>query len=155
MKQVRYFCSTNYQLNEFYYVLSRGFSSAHVPFQKIFVVCFLQEFDVEISQQKCGGYRIQSYFPSTVPGNAIASSHLLPLYSSTQSSSQRYESYKPSSESENSVEYFRWPRAAVHSLISLYKEIQLKNHYSDCQRFLNYGHLTGRFAQTLGRRRLM
>ena len=61
------------------------------------------------------------------------------------------DSYKLSSDSENSVEYFRWPRAAVHSLISLYKERQLKNHCSDWQRFLGYGHLTGRFAQTLGR----
>ena len=107
-----------------------------------------------VSRNMGGGYRIQSYFPSTIPGNAIASSHLLPLYNSTPSSSQRY-SYKPSSESENSVEYFRWPRAAVHSLIPLYKERQLKNHYSDWQRFLNCGHLTGRVAQTLGRRGLM
>ena len=121
-------------------------------FQKNFVVYFFTEFDVEINYRKYGGYRIQSYFPSTVPGNAIASSHLLPLYSSTPSSSHRY-SYKPTSESENSVEYFRWARAAVHSLISLYKERLLKTttFRSDWQRFLNYGYLTGRFDQTLGR----
>ena len=133
--------------------------SADVPFQKHFVVYFFYKSLMlkSVSRNMWGGegyYRIQSYFPSTVPGNAIASSHLLPLYSSTPSSSQRY-SYKPSSESENSVEYFRWPRAAVHSLISFYKERELKNHYLDWQRFLNYGHLTGRFAQTLGRRGLM
>ena len=104
--------------------------SAHVPFQKNFVVYFF--YKSLMLKSVCrnmggGGYRIQSYFPSTVPGNAIASSHLLPLYSSTPSSSQRY-SYKRSSESEKSVEYFRWPRAAlVLSLISLYKERQLKN----------------------------
>ena len=101
--------------------------STHVPFQKNAVVYFFYKSLMlkSVSRNMGGGYRIQSYFPSTVPGNAIASSHLLPLYSSTPSSSQRY-SYKPSSESENSVEYFRWPRAAVHSLISLHKERQLK-----------------------------
>ena len=103
--------------------------SAHVPtFSKKIVVYFFTEFDVEINYWKYEGYRIQSYFPSTVPRNAIASSNLLPLYSSTPSSNHRY-SYKPLSESENSVEYFRWPRAAVHSLIFLYKERLLKNHY--------------------------
>ena len=154
---VKVFCSTNYQLKfKWIFTMCSAKGSAHVPFQKNLVVYFFTR--VWCWNQLAEIWGVQNSvilsFPSTLPGNAIASSHLLPLYSSTPSSSQRY-SYKPSSESENSVEYFRWPRAAVHALISLYKERQLKNYYSDWQRFFNYGHLTGRFAQTLGRRGLM
>ena len=79
MKQVRYFCSTNYQLNEFLLYAQPRVQLIMFLFTKKFCcLLFLQEFDVEISWQKYGegGYRIQSYFPSTVPGNAIASSHL-------------------------------------------------------------------------------
>ena len=81
--------------------------STHVPFQKKFVVYIFYKSLMLKSvgrNRGRGGYRIQSYFPSTVPGNEIASSHLLTLYSSTPSLSQRY-SYKPSSEPTQWVDF--------------------------------------------------
>ena len=95
MKQVSYFVQQIISKVDFY----SAEGSAHVPTfskknKKKFCLLFT-EFDVEINYGNMGGgYRIQSYFPSLVPGNAIASSNLLPLYSSTPSSSHRY-SYKP------------------------------------------------------------
>ena len=125
--------------------------SAHV-LKKFFF--FFTEFDVEINYRKYGGYRIQPYFPSTVPGNAIARYCLYCHCAAARRSSSDGYSYKPSSELESSVEYFRWPRAAVHSLISFYKQ-KTTIFRSDWQGFLSYGHLTGRFAQTLCRGGLM
>ena len=136
--------------------------STHVHFQNDAVVYFFYKSLMLKSVSRNmggGGHRIQSYFPSTVPGNAIASSHL-----------QSYCHCKaaPRVRVKDTVTNLRlnrrtaWNISAVAKSGSTFtyfpsqgKTVKKKTHYSDCQRFLNYGHLTGRFAQTLGRRGLM
>ena len=130
MKQVKYFCSTNYQLNEIllcaetlarfhfrsHVALHMGLfvsqlGSAHVPvFSKNFVV-FFKEFDGEINYQDYGGCRIQlerPYFLPQYQEMQLPSSHLLLLYSSTLSASHRY-SYKPRYESAYQTQDFLMP----------------------------------------------
>ena len=99
MKQVRYFCSTNYQLNEFL-LCAQPRVQLMFLFKKMLLFTFVTRVWCWNQLAEIWGvYRIQSYFPSTIPGNAIASSHLLPLYSSTA---------HPEFESKIQLQTFLW-----------------------------------------------
>ena len=80
MKLVRYFCSTNYQLNE---LLLWARPKVQLMFpcfpKKSLLLFFLQSFMLKSVTENMGVQNL-AIFSLHRPGNAIASSHLLSLY---------------------------------------------------------------------------